>query len=61
MLHKVCERPSRRMASKAAKTLGRKRRGTGFRLAKSLAGSVLSLTKNRKQKSCSPKRSLKRA
>ena len=59
MLHKVCERPSSRMARKAGKTLAR--RGLGMRLAKSLAGSVLSLTKNRKQKSCARKRSYKRA
>jgi hypothetical protein len=61
MLHKVCERPSGRMASKAGRVLARKKRGTLIKTAKSLAGSVLSLTKNRKQKRCSPKRSYKRA
>jgi hypothetical protein len=29
MLHKVCERPSRRMARKAGKTLARKKKGLG--------------------------------
>lgn len=60
MLHRTRERPSRRQASKAGRTLATKRRGTYIQVAKSLSGTVLGLSKNRKFKRCSPKRAYKR-
>lgn len=49
MQNRVCEQPSKRTASEAGKALATKKK-IGKKLAKSLAGSVLSLEKNAKRK-----------
>ena len=60
MLHRTCERPSKRTAREGAKTLATKRKRISIRVAKSLAGTVLAMRKNARTKSRSYKRSCKR-